>query len=188
MIASGDDMAYNEFLNTYIRFSSYLIKEYLEKHPIYDFIRDDLHSIVLCETISLIAKYEVDKGPFYPFWRVASLRVINYYLKRNYQLIVKSSGALSLDYISVNNHPLHDSISLKENPDENNLLCETFVRIVDDPINGVKRKEREVIKLYLNGYTFREISEIINRSASTVYSLYKRAVAKIGIAMKDPKK
>lgn len=165
------------------------MKEYLDKLPVFDFLRDDLHSIVFCETMNLIVKYDKSKGKFFAFWKTASLRKINRYLKKNYTLIMRHCTELSFDYVPYDNaHSLHEVIGYYDTSLKNDLLSESFMNIINDPNNSFTRREKEIIKYYLKGYSLSEIADMLGFSDTTIYDSFDKAVSKIGRVYRNPKK
>ena len=187
-IANGDEIAYNTFLKRYVRFSRRLVKEFLTEHPYFEFIFDDLHSIVLCGTPEIISKYDKEKGMFYPFWKKVSLRNLSFYLKENYYLPEGNNGFVSLDYVPEENHALHETIGEDDVSMENNLLYDALLAITTDPRNDFKRREKEVFKLFLDNYTYQEIADKLDISIPSVYRVINHAVEKISKVLKDPNK
>lgn len=132
-------------------------------------------------TYTLLKKYTPSKGVFYAYWRRAALRAINKCIKQN----VKSIGVTSLDFVPSNTiHTLHDIVGLEDKSYKKELLSEVFIKIIEDKYNDFSRREKNVIKLYLEGYDMKDIAELLHCSIQTVYRNYHQAVDKIGRVLK----
>ena len=155
--------------------------DYLDKYPNYEYIRDELHAVAFYNTYPLISKYSPNKGVFYAYWKRVAFRSMDKYIKAN----VKGMGTSSLDFIPSNTiHELHDIVGLEDKSYKKELLSEVFVKIIDDKYNDFSKREKAVIKLYLDGYEFKDISELLCCSLQTVYRNYHQAVEKIGRVLK----
>lgn len=132
-------------------------------------------------TYTLLKKYTPSKGVFYAYWRRAALRAINKCIKQN----VKSIGVTSLDFVPSNTiHALHDIVGLEDKSYKKELLSEVFIKIIEDKYNDFSNREKNVIKLYLDGYDMKDIAELLHCSIQTVYRNYHQAVDKIGRVLK----
>ena len=91
----------------------------------------------------------------------------------------------SLDYVPSNTiHALHDIVGLEDKSYKKELLSETFIKILEDTNSDFSKREKEVIRLYLDGYEIKDIAKILHCSLQTVYRNYNQAVEKIGRVLK----
>ena len=171
----------NILLEKYRWFAFKLTVEYLEKYPNFEYIRDELHAVAFYNTYPLVKTYVQEKGFFYAYWKKSALRSMEHYIKVN----VKDVGASSLDFVPSNTvHELHDIVGFEDKAYEKELLNEAFTRIIEDKYNDFSKREKAVIKLFLDGYEISEIAELLGCSLQTVYRNYHQAVEKIGRVLK----
>ncbi len=162
--------------------------ECLRENPEYNIFRDEIHSVILFHTVKILDSYSLDKGKFYSYWQKGALRQIYRCINKFKAQISREYSYLSLDSSNVNNRLLHDVFGAEDMTMKRQLLVESFVSIANDPNNSFSCKERHVLKLYLEGYSYKEIAALTNQSISNVYKLYHSAVKKIGDVLVPKKK
>ena len=95
----------------------------------------------------------------------------------------KELEIMSMDDANINERSLHEIIGI-ENDLARNVVMERLIGIISDKRTGLTSTEKQVMKLFLLGYSYKEISLYLHYSMSNVYRLYARAIDKISIALK----
>ena len=104
---------------------------------------------------------------------------IQYYIKKNYDQKMFEKQVLSLDYRYNDGSCLYDACGAIDNGIEQNILKDTLVNIILEPINGFKPREREVMFLYLEGNDLKEICNILQLRYSSIYRYYTISLRKL---------
>lgn len=184
-IYSGDESALNVLLNKYRFYSYKLINEYIRYNPEFEYLYDELHSLIFYSTHSLIYKFQTGRGVFYAYWKKSAYRLVEKYIEKNQKHYKK----MSLDFTPSNAvRELHDIIGFEDKNFKIDLLNDSFMKIVNDPLNNFTPKEKETISYFLSGLEFKDIAELTNRNLSSVYKTYRKAVSKIGRVLRGSKK
>ena len=184
-VYSGDESALNVLLDKYRFYSYKLINEYLRYNPEFEYLYDELHSLIFYSTHALIYKFQAGRGVFYAYWKKSAYRMIEKYIEKNQKYFKK----LSLDFTPSNAvRELHDIIGYEDRNFKLELLSDSFLKIVNDPLNNFTKKEKETISYFLSGFDVKDIAEMTNRTLSSVYKTYRKAVSKIGRVLRGSKK
>ena len=136
----------------------------------------------------MIEKYSSSKGKFYAFWRKAVTRELERYVAKYIKANSRFISAVSLDQTTKYQQSVHDIVGQEDEKVKQELLTDTFINIVNNPKNEFTQMEKQIIKLYLVGFSLPEISKKMEWAISTVYKFYRSAVAKIGRVLKEQKK
>ena len=187
-ISLGDDYSKNVLIEKYKNFSWALAKKMVVQYEIADFTLEDYMALAFSALTTALKTYNFSSCTFYGYWYKIAINeiktAIRRYLSMNRHL---TNNTLSLDKETAFEQSLHDVVSVNELYSEQNLLRDNFIAIIDNPNNDFTDSQRTVIKLYLDGYEFKEIAGILNWSRSKVYSLYYKAIEKIRKCMREPK-
>ena len=186
-VKQGDDEAKNILLEKYNMFSWKLVSACLEENDDYLYLKEEIHSDVFSNTFQLIEKYSLDKGKFYSYWLKASLRTIYKDLREIKERHYYEKSYISLDEAFLSKNILHDYLNNDEIAISRQFLLDSFLTIINDPKNNFTDKERRVIKLFLSGYSHKEIAKLTHHSLSAIYKFYNSAVNKIGKVMVQKK-
>ena len=174
-IKKGDESAKFLFYTKYMAYSKALAKEFIEQHEYYSYLLEDFASFMLINTESIVNHYETNKGLFYVYWKKIVMRRLVKYSKK--------FEIMSMDDANINEKSLHEIIGI-ENDLSRNVVMERLIGIISDKRTGLTSTEKQVMKLFLLGYSYKEISLYLHYSMSNVYRLYARAIDKISIALK----
>ena len=160
-------------------YSKALAKEFIEQHEYYSYLLDDFVSFMLINTEPIVNHYETNKGLFYVYWKKAIMRrLVKYSMKFERELEV-----MSIDDTCVNEKSLHEIIGT-ETDMTRNVVMERLIGIISSKKTGLSANEKQVMRLFLLGYSLKEISLILHYSMSNIYRLYTQAIKKISFVLK----
>lgn len=154
----------------------------MEQYSKPNIVADDLIAIAFEAVVLAISHYKPGSS-FFAYWNTIAEREIKRYLHETF----KDEETVSLDDLLPSGRQLHDVVSSDTSSLKNSELFDAFISIVNDEKNHFSNNERTVIELFLFGYSFIEISSMMNCSRSKVYYLYHEAVRKIRVLLTGSK-
>ena len=123
--------------------------------------------------IKCLEHYDEESGCFYFFVKKSVERKVYDEIKR----VRMESKILSLDNLKYDNGNVNYVDCIAEEDNDNKYFSDLYNRL----INKLKKCEKEVVDLRLDGYTYVEIAKITNSNKQSVY----RKIAKIKNILKD---
>ena len=163
--------------------------EVSHKFKTVNYDKDDIISIGVVGLMKAISTYNVEKKVYFPYYAIKCIdNEILLFLRKLKKISTISSlnTALSTDEKG-NKLTIEDTLINKINIEEEYCVSETY-RIINQILNGLSKRDREIIKLrfgFYNGrvYTQEEIAKKISVSQSYVSRLLIVNVKKIGLLL-----
>ena len=126
---------------------------------------EDIKMLMMMNIINVIKQYDREKSSFFAFWSLLEYRhIINDFRKKNNDINsvynVISMDEIGLDYCSYifNDDSIINDYSIKEE-------YEKQLELLKDKFSDV---ERQIIVLWSNGFTYDQISEMLNIKLNNV--------------------
>lgn len=177
-INNNDPAAKNILCRKYIAKCHKLAAKYHEMYPAIG-SKEDFFSIAIEILGHSIESFNYSHAMFENYFLACVEHKIQYYIKKNYDQKMFEKQVLSLDYRYNDGSCLYDACGAIDNGIEQNILKDTFVNIILEPINGFKPREREVMFLYLEGNDLKEICNILQLRYSSIYRYYTISLRKL---------
>lgn len=171
-------------LAKYSRLARLLTNEYLSVYDCYEYLADEIHSVMLLSTPKIINKFDSTKGCFYPYWKKCVIRDVMRFVQFDEQV----NNPYSLDRTTYMNRELHEMISVSSYDSSFDAFLKEMELLIDNPKAGLDKEERQVMKLLIQGYDIKETAQIIGRCLSTAYRLKRTATSKLREVYKDIRK
>ncbi len=139
----------------------------LYSYNLQGFSREDFHMIICHDTINILKRYEMDKGPFYAYWKVVESRNINELFER----LKKQSDLVKAQEEFQDYH----SASFQENlTEEEYQLKEEYEKLLNQTLIRFGTETEKVLRLWSQGYSYKEISSLMKLDTHRVnYLLHK---------------
>ena len=159
---------FQEFYDQLFPFINYKINEHMNKHAInYIIESQDLYSSIyyfVFKYIVIINSYNMsDEDKYKKFWSI-----LNYKIKYEYWNIIRKHSKLYSKATSILcSNVIDDKITNTQSNEniENNVSSQIkFIKI----LQAANEYQRKIIILKLKGYSFKEISEILNININKV--------------------
>ncbi|MDF2503128.1 sigma-70 family RNA polymerase sigma factor [Clostridium sp.] len=164
---NGDKSAFQELLSKY----NLYIYKYLLKISKDSFLAEDLKQEVLIKIINNIKKFDIaGKGKFSSYIITISKNCYLDYLKKHKQFMYE---------VSIEDNIIGERI-------EDTIINNIYLREVVRSLNKLPENQKIVISMkYLQGFTIKEISEILNVETGTIKSRIHNGICKLRRCFKD---
>lgn len=161
-------------------------KAYFDELYNTDVILEDLMSIAFSVVLTALKK-KTDNSTFYAYWLKIARNSMKKFVKDNTPEEIRCFNAVfSLDQYADDDLQLHEKITKSD--DENiESIRTTILEIVNNPNNYFSFEEKCVVGLFLDGFDFNEIAEMLNMAKHKVYRLNRNAIDKIRLVYKKIK-
>lgn len=172
----GNKEAERELVNRYEKHSTKLAGFLLDDFK--DNTRaemEDLVSIGLYCLFVAIGVYNYS-SPLFPLWKRIARNAMMEEIKRNTTFFATAKGGVKKLYFNQFEEGI--GLSSRENENEEDVY-RLLQEIVDLPELGIKKEEKDVFFLNLEGYTVMEISKMLNLSYTTIRNRILRVRKKI---------
>lgn len=160
----GDKNAANQLINSYYKY----IYLYVYKQVNNQEISKDITQEIFISMLRSITNYEIKKASFKTWlYKIASNKIIDYYRSRNYKYTTKIVDIEEID--------ISDTKDI-----EAEIIQKEHIREIIDIVNKLESNIQQIFRLKVFGeMTFKEISEILEISESTVKTKYYSTIKKI---------
>lgn len=160
----GDKDAANELINSYYKY----IYLYVYKQVNNQEISKDITQEIFISMLRSITSYETKKASFKTWlYKIASNKIIDYYRSKNYKYTTKIVGIEEID--------ISDTKDI-----EAEIIHKEHIKEIIDILNNLESNIQQIFRLKVFGeMTFKEISEILEISESTVKTKYYSTIKKI---------
>ena len=162
----NDDVEF-ELISRYQRFSKKLARELFDKFNfLYQVEYEDIYCICLGALFSSIRSFYDNNSVFYCYWKTAAINEVTSYVSK-FTNIHKSNID---DFFNLEEGVSYNSF-LKEkaqNSEDEFIYSFNLDEILSNPKHNFVQKDVDVFRLYLAGYTIRDIVKLTNSTYSKV--------------------
>ena len=148
-------------------------KKFINSGTTIGYMRSDLRSIVLKETLDALKLYEFDKSNFFSYWKlIVSRRFYNHFeslnneakiFKNIYQIDEVFENTFSNEVVPINKYELHD-------------VYNDCLKIIKDE-NG--EEAQNIIILWSEGYSYQEIAHKVKMSINQVTYIINKSIKRV---------
>ena len=176
----GNHDALNHLCVKYQRYSYGLAIDFFNTNRYSGIPVDDLFSVAQATILLAIKSFSMNIHLFYPYWKtIATNALIKYNKKNSYFHEAKTFYGISLDQQNDDNFSNDQLLGEPDMKLQKSLVEDTFLNIIENPINNFTESEKLVMKLTIEGYAPLEIMKVLKWSKSQVYYALKKAKAKL---------
>ena len=148
-------------------------KKFINSGTTIGYMRSDLRSIVLKETLDALKLYEFDKSNFFSYWKlIVSRRFYNHFeslnneakiFKNIYQIDEVFENTFSNEVVPINKYELHD-------------VYNDCLKIIKDE-NG--EEAQNIIILWSESYSYQEIAHKVKMSINQVTYIINKSIKRV---------
>lgn len=139
-------------------------------------MRDDIVQEGLIGLLNAIESYNEEKGSSFEAFAIACIDNRIYSALR--QMVAKKNVPL-VDYVSLSENPEEMISSTLPSSEEIVILREELETVIEKINENLSKFEKKVLELYLEGYSYIAISELLHSSSKSVDNALQRARKKL---------
>lgn len=177
-INKNDPTAKNILCQKYISKCHKIADQYYKEYPAIG-NKEDFFSLAIEILGRAIKSFSYTHSSFKSYFLACVEHKMSHYIEKNYNQNLFEKQALSLDYYNNDGLCLHDSFGTIDSQADKNLLKDTFVDLIMDPVNNFKEREAQIVLLFLDGYSLTEISSMLKIRYSSIHRYYTLSIKKM---------
>jgi len=177
---SNDNSATNELVKRYKLQTKKMVCSLLMLNYGSGISYDELEAVGLQSIFTVVTAIKSNSTSFLSYWKVVARReMINYIDQNSYHVGAKLFSGVSLNDSS----PLEDGLSNSEiygkKDDEKEKIFKKEILSILETNKKFTKTEKKIITLFLENYTFKEISKMTGRCLSDVYINFNKSAKKL---------